>query len=59
MQQWKKYGLPDANARLMAWLEKESEKGGEAQLSDDVEKVTGRKPMSFDAWVEENKNAWD
>ena len=51
-------GMPDDVAKFMTSLEVKTANGGEHKMNDTVEQVTGRKPQTFDAWVQENKNVW-
>jgi hypothetical protein len=52
-------GMGEYYAKFLAWLETTSAAGLEDRMNDTVEKVTGRPPQSFDAWVQENKAKWD
>ena len=45
-------------ATFLAWIEADSAGGSQEKSDDSVEKVTGRPPKSFDAWLEENKATW-
>jgi hypothetical protein len=40
-------------------LEIMAAEGKEAWEGNDVQLVTGRKPMSFDAFVQKNKQVWE
>ena len=51
-------GMPEHFAKFVTSLEVKSSKGMEERTSDAVEKVTGRPPQTFDAWVQYNKTAW-
>jgi hypothetical protein len=57
-QRWLNLGLPEPTAKFMAYLETGSAGGMEERSNDAVEQVTGRPPLTFDAWVEQNKTAW-
>lgn len=58
-QQKMKAGLPEHYAKLLASLEIMASNGQEAEWKDDaVERITGKKPQSFDSWVQGNKMAW-
>ena len=43
----------------MAMLESLTADKREERMNDVVEKVTGRPPKTFDAFVQENKSVWD
>lgn len=51
-------GVPEYVSRFIANIELKTAEGCEAALGDDVEKVTGHAPKSFDQFVEENKKLW-
>lgn len=51
-------GMPEAVANFLAWIEGLSAGGAEERSDDSVEKVTGRPPQTFDAWVQQNKATW-
>lgn len=53
-----KSGLSDHYAKFLASLEVATANGVEERSNDNVEKVTGRPPLTFDAWVQENKAVW-
>lgn len=55
VQQLISMSKPEQLAKLIAFLEISSAKGAEERMNHVVEKVTGRSPQNFDAWVEENK----
>ena len=59
MKHYQSTGIPEGVARFMASLEVMSANGAEDVMNDTVEQVTGRKPQTFDAWVQENKNVWN
>ena len=59
MQRWKDVGESEPFAQFLAYLENLAKEDKNPWVSKDVEEVTGRAPQTFDAWVEENKNAWD
>lgn len=54
-----KIGFPESYAKWVSSLEVGTAKSGENRSNHVVEEVTGRPPQSFDAWLEENKKAWD
>ena len=43
---------------MLAWVEAQVAGGLEDRLDDSVEKVTGRPPITFDSWLQENKATW-
>lgn len=51
-------GLPEQYAKFLAWLEAQTATGAEERSDDSVERVTGRPPQTFDAWVQQNKATW-
>jgi festuclavine dehydrogenase len=51
-------GLPEEMAKFLTGLEKMAAEGREAWQGNDVELVTGEKAISFDEFVEANKQAW-
>ncbi len=53
-------GLPQPLAEMLAWVEEQTAQGvGEnTNPSDAVERVTGRAPLTFDAFLEQNRAAW-
>ncbi|EPE36143.1 NAD(P)-binding Rossmann-fold containing protein [Glarea lozoyensis ATCC 20868] len=55
-----KYGVEEAFATMLASLDTYVSQGWEANLNDVVEKVTGKKPKTFEAFVEEcaEKGVW-
>ncbi len=59
-QRWAQVNyVPEPLAQFMAMLETMTAEKREERMNDTVEKVTGRPPKTFDAFVEENKSAWD
>ena len=58
VQRYMDMGLPEYWAKFMSFLEVASADGMEERSNDAVEQVTGRPPQKFDAWVQENKTAW-
>lgn len=53
------FGIPEAYAQMLAGLETNwLGKGMEERLNGDVKLVTGKEPMGFRQFVEENKKAW-
>lgn len=48
-------GLPEFLAKMLTFLEDAASKGSEENLDDAVERVTGRAPANFDAFLRENK----
>ena len=49
---------PEQLAGFITSLEVLSANGSEDRMNNVIELVTGRPPQKFDAWVEENKAAW-
>ncbi|THX58310.1 NAD(P)-binding protein [Aureobasidium pullulans] len=58
-QGFKDVGLPPHMSSFLTNLEIMAAEGKEAWEGNDVELVTGKKPMSFDAFVQKNKQAWE
>jgi len=54
----KKYGASDYVANLIGSIEKASQDGAMATTLKNVEKVTGKAPISFDQFVEDYKDVW-
>ncbi|KAK0718477.1 nucleoside-diphosphate-sugar epimerase family protein, partial [Lasiosphaeria miniovina] len=52
-EQLKKLGLDAHSAQYTTWLE--SQASGEEHMNDTVEKVTGKPPVSFHTFIEQNK----
>lgn len=51
-------GVSEYYARLLTNLETAAATGFENHLNDEVEKVTGRPPKSFDVFAQENRAYW-
>ncbi|KAA8651201.1 hypothetical protein EYZ11_009242 [Aspergillus tanneri] len=51
-------GVSDYYAHFLANLETAAAEGFETHMNDDVEKVTGRPPKSFDVFALENRATW-
>lgn len=49
-------GVPEHYAKFLAWLEADYTKRV-LTTNDVVERVIGRPPQNFDAWIQENKSA--
>ena len=58
LQRYMNLGLTEFHAKLLTSLEVASADGVEERTNDAVERVTGRPPQSFDAWVQQNKSVW-
>lgn len=58
MQKSQSEGIPEHMAKFLAFVEVLSARGSEERSDDSVEKVTGRRPQTFDAWVQQNKATW-
>lgn len=52
------WGMPASVAGFLCWLEDMTLNGLEDDMSDHVEKVTGRPPQKLGDWIEQNKTAW-
>lgn len=57
-QSYVNQGLPDDYAKILASAETEIAGGMEEKTNDVIEQVTGRPGQIFDAFVRENKAAW-
>lgn len=57
-QMTEKLKLPTPYAGFMVSLEKLAAQGSEDYMDDTVERMTGRKPLSFAAFAEQNKHLW-
>ncbi|OMP83221.1 putative oxidoreductase yesF [Diplodia seriata] len=53
------YGMAEHFADFLTELELMAARGEEAHEGNDVEKVTGRRPQSFDDFARKNRAAWD
>jgi len=58
VQRFLDLGMPKHYAKFLAFLEARSATGMEERSNDAVQRVTGRPPMNFDAWVQQNKTAF-
>jgi festuclavine dehydrogenase len=58
-QGMKDAGVPEAMAKFLTGLEIMAAEGREAWQGNDVEVVTGEKAISFDEFVEANKQGWN
>lgn len=58
VQRYLSLGLPEHYAKVLSSLEVASAHGTEERMNDAVETLTGRPPQNFDAWVQQNKKAW-
>ncbi|THW68309.1 NAD(P)-binding protein [Aureobasidium pullulans] len=58
IQGFKDVGLPPHMSSFLTNLEIMAAEGKEAWDGDDVELVTGKKPTSFDEFVQKNKQVW-
>ncbi|KAH7913742.1 hypothetical protein BJ138DRAFT_1133892 [Hygrophoropsis aurantiaca] len=60
VQRYLNLGLPEVYAKFLTSLEIGSADGMEERLKDDhdVERVTGRPPLTFDSWVYQHASAW-
>jgi hypothetical protein len=57
-QRYLKLGMPEHVAKILSSVEVASANGKSEMTNDIVEKVAGRPPHKFDAWVQENMMAW-
>ncbi|KAF8350275.1 hypothetical protein F5887DRAFT_1059428 [Amanita rubescens] len=59
-QRYITFGLDQSLAEMLAWFEEQTpqEVGEDINLSDAVERATGRAPLTFDAFLEQNRAAW-
>ena len=57
-QRYMTYGLDPWLVRLLLNLEDETAKGSEVRVSNAVERVTGGIPITFDAFVLQNRELW-
>ena len=53
------FSLPEYFAKFLTHLEVMTAEGMEERTNDVVEKVTGRPPVRFEEFVEENKGGWE
>lgn len=53
------FGMQEHYAKFMVYLETTGANGVEERMNDEVEKVTGRPPQSFENFAQENKAAWE
>lgn len=58
VQSFQSMGVPEHLAKYLALIETQSAGGSEERLNDLVENKTGRPPLTFDAWVQQNKATW-
>ncbi|TKB51666.1 NmrA family NAD(P)-binding protein [Ferrimonas aestuarii] len=57
VEKLKGFGLPEAIAQMSVSFDRHGREGHGEGSSDEFEALTGRKPMSFEQWVMENKVA--
>lgn len=57
-QRYLKLGMPEHVAKILASVEVATANGKSEMTNDVVETVGGRYPQKFDAWVQDNKKAW-
>ncbi|KIW93558.1 uncharacterized protein Z519_06163 [Cladophialophora bantiana CBS 173.52] len=58
VQRYIEAGCPEHYAALLTLLETMTAQGTEERMNNDVEKVTGRPPITFDDWVQVHKSIW-
>lgn len=51
-------GMPAAQAVALVGLWRSVREGRVAQVTDTIERVLGRKPISFEQWAEENAHVF-
>ncbi|KAI9743498.1 MAG: hypothetical protein M1818_002811 [Claussenomyces sp. TS43310] len=51
-------GMPEHYASFYAWLEETAATGVEERSNHAVEQVTGRPRLTFEAWAQQNRTAW-
>jgi hypothetical protein len=51
--------MPERAAKFLSLIEVQTAEGAEDFIGDDVEKVVGRKPQTFDEWAGENDDGWN
>ena len=51
-------GMPEGTVHYLGVLYSAVRSGYTAQVTDDVKKVTGKEPMTFETFVRINKSAW-
>lgn len=52
-------GMPEGAVQYMAILYKAVRAGYTVEVTEDVQDITGRKPVTFDEFVEENAECWN
>jgi len=59
-QRYITFGVQQSRAEMLAWLEERTAQGARENTnpSDAVERVTGKAPLTFDAFLEQNRAAW-
>lgn len=50
---------PEQGAYFMSWIESRTAEGKETMLNDAVQMATGRSPLKFDGWLQENKTYFE
>ena len=53
-----KVGIPPQLAGVLAYLDVEVSKGTEENMSDEVERVTGKRPKAMKEFIEANRSSW-
>jgi festuclavine dehydrogenase len=53
-----KFGMSDYISRFLAGIEAGTAHGGENFSGQDIERVTGKAPESFEAWIKDNKDGF-
>jgi len=55
---FEKGGIPKEFAVLLASLDRAIANGAEAQLTTEVQRITGRPPISFQTFAQNARSAW-
>jgi len=58
VQSLKEYGTPDKVAELIGSVEKAANEGAMSLVSESVQNILGRPPISFEQFIQENLQAW-
>ncbi len=58
IQALKEYGTPDKLAELIGSVEKAADAGAMSLVSDSVQNILGRPPITFEQFVQDNLKVW-
>ncbi|KAL8651396.1 MAG: hypothetical protein Q9226_004721, partial [Calogaya cf. arnoldii] len=58
VERYAKLGIPESVARMLSAMEARIAQSGEESLTNVVEEVAGKMPMTFKAFAEQNKDVW-